>query len=215
MQKLAERHLKKPTQRNLQYSNATCRGAVVLLCSHIEGYIEDLCEVVLDRIVSKQSRKNKFPNRFYFQFLKGVILEIKSTEDPDAIISKMIGLYDEHHIHLPLQSTAGVFSDPLPLDAFVKGFSNPTFHKICKMLKNFGYEDYRADLQRTLRAEFLVHTNMIDNIIAQRNKIAHGDPHASSSPADIAEMILSVEKFCQSTDDLTAVWFSKNICAIR
>ena len=40
------------------HTKAVCRSSVVLLSSHIEGYIEGLGEVILDRIYRKNLGKN-------------------------------------------------------------------------------------------------------------------------------------------------------------
>jgi hypothetical protein len=82
-----------PRPHEAARAKALYRAAIVLLCSHIEGYIEELCTLAIDGIHSKQIKKSKLSNAFFFYFSRDIIEEIKNTSDPSAISLKVKGLY--------------------------------------------------------------------------------------------------------------------------
>jgi hypothetical protein len=56
---------------------------------------------------------------------------------------------------------------------------------------------------------------MVDQVVTQRNAIAHGDMITTGTPADLDEMIKRVKLYCRETDQVVGNWFTAQCCAIR
>ena len=213
LRKLAERNLRLSTPiRSSRIVNPLCRASIVLLSSHIEGYVEDLAEVILDRIVESEMQKNTLASRFLYYFSKDIVDEIRETRDPDKVAEKLRALLNRD---MDIWSTESTFQAYLPVERFISGFSTPKFEEVCRFIGRFGYQNYKRDLQRLLQANFQSCTNMVNNVVEQRNRIAHGDASISATPGDIVTMLDLVQTFCRSTDVVVGDWFKSVGCSIR
>jgi len=192
--------------------NATCRGAIVLLCSHVEAFIKTLGELGLDSLQAKAVSRTQVPSQLFYHISKDILDEIKDTSDPLKISEKVFQYLNEDSL---FWSKVGVFPQPIPADRFNKGFSNPAYPKIRAYFNRFGYGDYDRDLARKLRAKHQVTINTVNHLVDTRNKIAHGNASTSKTPAELKEMMHDVKLFCGSTDTIFASWWKKNFCAIR
>jgi hypothetical protein len=192
--------------------DALCRGAIVLLCSHVEAYIKELGEVTLDRLHSSRTDRSVVSQRVFYNISKDVISEIKDTSDHDLIAEKIFGFSQSD---LSFWSKTGPFPIQIPAERFNKGFSNPGFDKIKGYFHRFGYEEFRKDFYRKLKAKGTVTHNMVDHMVSTRNNIAHGDPSATKTPSDILDMISIVKLFCRTTDDVFCGWCRSKLCKLR
>jgi RiboL-PSP-HEPN len=192
--------------------NSLCRGAVVLLSSHLEAYIKDLGEVALESLFSKQVNRTAISSRLYFHISKHFFDDVQGTTDPEKLAEHLF-LFIQNDLHF--WSKVGPFPNQIPVEKFNKGFSNPAFAKICSYIGRFGYADYKRDLARRLTATYQPVTNMLDQLVITRNKIAHGDPLATKTPADVRLMIQSIQAFARTTDSLFSEWWKINFCTIR
>lgn len=192
--------------------NSLCRGAIVLLCAHLEAYIRELGETALDSIFTKSVDRSKISKRVFYNISKSFIQEVKDTEDHDALAEKLITFLKNDSV---FWATNGPFPQPLPADPFNAGFSNPSFSKIRAYFNRFGYDSYKSDLERTLKGDFLVGVNMVDQLVSVRNAVAHGDRVATRTPLEIKVMIKLIRTFAMVTDVTFSNWCGKNLCAIR
>ncbi len=192
--------------------NALCRGAIVLLSARVEAYVKEVGGVALDAMHSKRVPRARFSDRVFYYASKSILDEIQDTEDPDKIAAKVFSF---------LQSDGGLWSKtsslPTPIDAdrFSKGFSNPSFGKVCAYFGRFGYSNYSRDLGRILRARYGATTNMINHLVETRNNIAHGDPSATKTPDELRDMMILSRLFCRTTDSVFASWCGSSLCRIR
>jgi hypothetical protein len=192
--------------------SSLCRGAVVLLSSHLEAYIKELGEVALDSLHAKNVQRNNLSSRFFFYISKNFIDDLQDTAEPEKIAEHLFAFIDHD---LKYWSKVGAFPDPISVEQFNKGFSNPALSKICAYINRFGYAEYKRDLGREMKASFTPVTNMVEQLVKTRNKIAHGDPLATMPPADIRLMVDSIRSFAATTDSLFASWWKSNFCSIR
>ena len=191
---------------------ALCRSAIVLLSSHVEGYIENLADIILYKIVEKRIRKTKLSPQFLYFLSKDLLDKICDTENPEGAAKKVQELFSrDYHIW----DDSDYFGEDLQIDLFVSGFSNPKFVRIKRFFARFGYEDYSRDLGHNLKSNYKLCKNMVDNVVDQRNKIAHGDVTSTSTPRDLADMLELIQLYCRSTDEVIGGWFSKLGCPIR
>ena len=193
-------------------ARALCRAAVVLLCSRIEGYVEDLAEVIVNRVVENGIAKRSLSPRLLYYCSKDVIDDIRDTRDPDKVAGKIATIFERD---LDVWCDRESFSEELPLERIVAGFSTPRFKEVRKFIARFGYSDYRGDLASHLRANYLPCINMVDNVVEQRNKIAHGSVAPVGTPRDVKSMLDLVQVFCRTTDVVVGDWFRNLGCPIR
>ena len=198
--------------RSAPVARPLCRAAIVLLSSHIEGYVEDLAEVILRKIFEKMMPKSRLAPRFRYYFSKDILDEIRDTTDPDRISQKMARIFDRDS---DIWCDSETFFQELSAERFVSGFSTPRFDQIQRFVRRFGYRNYNHDLKVHLQANYSPCVNMVNNVVDQRNKIAHGDIVATTTPNDLADMMSLVRIFCRSTDLVVGNWFRSIGCPIR
>ena len=192
--------------------NALCRSSIVLLSAHLEAYVRELGEIALDSLVAKNVQRGSLVSRFYYHISQDLLREIRDAAEPERIGEKVFQFLARD---AGLWSRSGPFPASLPIDRFSKGFSNPAFGKITSYINRFGYSSYRTDLASTLRGLFNPTVNMVDHLVDTRNLIAHGDPSASKTPAEVADMIGIIRTFCITTDALFARWWKEGFCSMR
>ena len=194
--------------------NALSRSSIVLLSSRLEAYVKELGGIALDSLYEKSVPREKMPSQFYYHISKDKLDEIQDTSDPEKIARKVF-LFIERD--LPYWSRAEAFPKEIPIDRFNMGFSNPTLKRIGKYFNRFGYsgEDYQHDLYKRLANACLPTTNMVNQLVYTRNKIAHGDPMATQTPLELAKMIETIRLFCRCTDEVFASWWKTHFCSIR
>lgn len=192
--------------------SALCRSSVVLLSSHIEGYVRELGEQTLDRIVERRVSGSRLAPRFYYYTSRASIEEIRSTTEPDRIAEKVFSFSQGDHKYWDDTSD---FIHSIDARVFSHGFANPKFEKIKKYLNRFGYEDYRRDFFGALGPRGNIVSSAIDHIVDTRNSIAHGDRNVTKTPGEIKVMIEEAKLFCRTTDRVFGKWCARNICAIR
>lgn len=192
--------------------NALCRGSVVLLCSHIEGYAKEIGELTLSKIVEKRVCRSKVSNLISYYASGDLIFEIKDTTDREKIAKKIAKLFERD---LPLWEQVGPHPQPISEERFNKSFASPSFQKIASYIGRFGYSHFKRDLGEKMKGDYAAAKNLIDHVVDIRNKIAHGDPIASKTPSDLLDAIPMVKQFCRATDDVFSSWCKTNLCVIR
>lgn len=212
LRKLANEKEKADAIKHATDINALCRGGIVLLCSHIEGYVKEIGEVALDSLHSKGVVRTNISSKFFYHISKKEIDEIRDTTDHERVAEKIFSFLASDQ---PYWSRTGSFPSPIPAEKFNQGFSNPAYKKICTYFNRFGYSEYSSDLGNRLNAEYLPVINMVDHIVDTRNKIAHGDPAATKTPSEVQDMTKLAQNFCAATDSVFATWWRRNFCAIR
>jgi hypothetical protein len=192
--------------------NALCRGAIVLLSSHLEAFIKELGDLALTALHEKKISRQKLAPRIFYHISKQYFDELKGTSDPDKLAEKLFAFISND---LSYWAQSGYFPDPIPIELFNKGFSNPAFKKICSYFNRFGFEDYQKHLARKLKANFQTTITMVDHLVDVRNKIAHGDQSATKTPLDVKAMSAFICNYSRITDDVFAAWWKGNFCSIR
>lgn len=197
---------------NVNEIKALCRSSIVLLTSHVEGYVKDLAEISLDSIYRRAVPREGMSAKFFHAISKHHFDDLRNTSDPEKLANKIFLFLQEDYHYWQKQ---GPFTAPIPSDRFLKGFASPSLDKISSFLSRFGYSNLKSDLKSKLGADYHSVSNMIENVVSTRNNIAHGDSLESRTPSDLGQMIALTGKFCRATDDVFAGWASKAICPIR
>jgi hypothetical protein len=189
-----------------------CRAAVVLLSSHLEGYVKDLGELALDRLVAKAVPRSKIAATFFYTLSSEFVKGIKDTEDHEKLADKIFEFLSSDS---PLWSRQGPFPNPLDPARFSSSFQSPSVDKIAKFFRRFGYKTYTRDLGAHLKADYATVINCVGDLINTRNNIAHGNLSASRTPTDVRNTLSTIRAFVDATDSVFASWCAKNLCAIR
>ena len=202
----------RPTPSNLDKTSALGRAGVVLLCSHIEGYIETLGNLAIARIAGNSVPKASMAREFRYHLSRDLIEEINKSPDPDKIAEKIDGLMRRD---LSIWDNSTYFASPLPVESFTRTFSTPRHNNIRQFFRRFGYTNFDGELASRLQGDFPVCTNMIDRVVEERNKIAHGNALAKVTPNDLQAMSVWVRLYCRNTDHVVGDWFRGKGCTIR
>lgn len=192
--------------------NALCRGAIVLLSSHIEAYIKELAECLLDEIHSRSVDRSVLSDRFYYYASKEWVNKLKDSIEPESISAEVFGFLDTE---ADLWRRNGPLPRPIDSEKFCKGFANPKFEKIKRFLGRFGYDALRHHINITHRGDAALLISHLEQIVDTRNAIAHGESSATRTPAEVMTLIKSSKKFCRTVDDGFATWAKSTICPIR
>lgn len=191
------------------HTNALIRAATVLLSSHIQGYIEDLAELLLERAIASGKNGEIVPDTFRYQYLKGEISALRQSDDPEKLVRaarRLNAKSDILDISKPLPSIDG--------DASYKdGFGNPTSAEIKRFLSRFGVQNLESSLKIYLKTQTYIASNAVDQIIDRRTKIAHGDPLATLTPTEFLAYLNLVRKYCAAIDRSACKHFKKIGCA--
>ena len=156
--------------------------------------------------------KSKLPPAFFFYMSRDLFHSMGQTVDPEKIAEKVKILLQRDH---DIWSSDAHFEVPLPAERFLSNFATPKFDNINALIKRFGYATFKMDVQNSLKADGIIVMNMLDQVVHQRNKIAHGDDVTTSTYQDLEDMIKLVKIFCHTTDRVVGSWFARNGCPIR
>ena len=193
-------------------TNALCRGGLVLMCSHVEGYIEDLGSVAINHIEQKGIPKVSLATKFKYHLSQDLIRGINTSTDPSVIAERLQELLErDGHIW----DSSDHFAPPLPVDTFVGNFATPNHRAIRRFFGRFGYQEFHTDLNKHLLQNSAPCINMVNQLVDQRNKIAHGDAVTAGSPSDLEAMFRLVKLYCRGTDKVVGDWFRDQGCSIR
>lgn len=192
--------------------DSLCRSGVVLLCSHIEGYVENVGALAVERIGLKRISKGKMPAAFRYHLSRDLILGVKQSNEPEIIATRIDELMARD---ADVWNTTSHLSSPLSSEIFIGNFSTPKHDSISSFFGRFGYSDFHRDLLRRLTTQGPACTNMIDQVVDQRNKIAHGDQVTTGTPHELEDMLRLVKAYCKALDQVVGDWFRSIGCPIR
>ena len=200
-----------PTPSNLVRIKALCRGGIVLLCSHLEGYVEALGALAISRVAENRTPKSSLSPSFKYYLSRDLIDNIVVTV-PETVASRIDDFLNRDG-HIWDSSTR--FSPPLPVDQFVGRFATPNHENIRGFFRRFGYQNFHSELAAQLQVRFSACTNMVNHVVDQRNKIAHGDSLTDGTPTELHDMCSLVKLYCRHTDEVVGNWFKSRGCPIR
>src|ERR1043166_4027600 len=86
--------------------NALCRGAIVLLSSHVEGYIKELGELTLERLHSRGVPRQNIAPQFFYHLSKDKLGELRDAAQSDVIATRLFEIVQRD---LDLWSQIGPF----------------------------------------------------------------------------------------------------------
>lgn len=192
--------------------DALCRGAIVLLSSHVEAYVKELGECALDAIFNRGVCRSKLSPRIFFYASKGWVDRLKDATEPEKVSAEVFEFLCGD---AELWVRKGPLPNPIDSEEFSKGFANPKFDKVKKFLGRFGYDGLRHHINVSLGRDAGLAVSNLDQIVDTRNAIAHGEASATKTPGEVKLLVASARQLCRTVDDGFSNWCKSEICSIR
>lgn len=198
--------------KNPDTVNALCRGSVVLLCSHLEGYMEEIATIITERISAQKIKKNIIGDAFKYHNSKDFLSTIEETQNPNAKAQRLLALMqrDDH-----IWDSTDHYYKPLNTDIIIGDFATPKYDNCRRLIKKFGYITYHNDFNAHLKGQAVIVRNMIDAVVNTRNDIAHGDNSVKPTPSEVQNMEELTKTFCRTTDIIVCAYFKSKKCSLR
>jgi hypothetical protein len=171
--------------RDRQVNESLSRSVILLLCSHVENFLESLVRDILKFHESSETLSGDLPNNLKVkQILQSSdTLDLSYSGDKWRMIKRI-------HGH-PLSSndtkcTFGVFD----VDIQIKGFASPSPNNIKSLFNDVGLEEIWNKIRVKDDAERI--RRNLNVFIERRNNIAHGSSSDRPTPSDIREMVIDM-----------------------
>lgn len=181
----------------------------MLLVGHVQGFIEDLSDLLIDRLIFNSVPASKLPDRFRFSNLKHEIEELKQQPDPDKTVKKLRHIYTNQYAILDNQRNIDQYAVS---EQYKDGFGNPNHREIKKHMNKFGFIEFEGWMKARLKAQYLVTENALNFMVDKRVKIAHGDHQATLTTKELNDYSKLVRKYCASADMVTCRYFRRLGC---
>lgn len=191
------------------HTNALVRAATVLLSSHIQGFVEDLSDVIVDHLIKDNIDAIVIPETLRFHATRSAIKEIRDSLDPTSTITKLRNYQIDYGEILRI---SGKVSEKLADLEYKDGFRNPTIFEITKYFSRFGLNDFSGQMGKRLKNEWPIVENAVNQIVDRRNKIAHGDILATLTVSELSDYIKFARKFASATDRVVTSHFGNKGC---
>ena len=147
---------------------AVNRAAVVLLCAHLEGFLEELIGELVDHLNSSTPRTENVPLLLRAAHVTSDIDAIAAMTDAGARAERIESLFQDHR-DLWL---AGTLIFQLRVEKLTAGMSNPGAREISRLFLLAGVEDVFSEVTLTDGSD---PNKRINELVRVRNSIAHGE----------------------------------------
>lgn len=160
-------------------TSALCRAAIVLLCSHMEGYFENIVESFLQFHECNNTPHVNLPLSFKVLHLWKYI-EVSERVDNETKWHAIQALKSSYIADESGRCVKGTFN----LEVVTRGFSSPGSKEVEKLLKTIGIEHIWERIEE--RSGSRVLQGSLNALVNRRHPIAHGDSSAIATPHDVA-----------------------------
>lgn len=179
---------------DVETENALNRACIVLLCAHLEGFLEDLVTEAIDILVGRATIEN-LPLIFRTLHAEQHLKEIELARDRNARAPKIERMF---------KSEAPLWSDGQLLEATMvrakavcDELDNPSSRRIRQFLELIGV-DIDLHLANCSERDLL---DQVNGLVAKRNSIAHGEVSASATAVDVGRYLDIVEQLGRRVDE--------------
>jgi hypothetical protein len=177
---------------------ALCRAALVLLCSHMEGFFEDLVQDILQFHELNGTEIVNLPLRVrIIQIWKHLELADSATDE-----KKWAGIQairSSNVANESLRCEVGTFN----IDIHIRGFTTPGSKEVEKLLRSVGIDDV-WDLVEKKNSGSRILKHSLDALVYRRHPIAHGNADAKATPDDVKQYLRDMRKLAKLFDDVIA-----------
>lgn len=181
-------------------TNAVNRGALVLVCGHLEGYLEDLAVEVIDVLIQTGVDVDRLPRILRALHAEQHLTTLEPMRDRNARAPRIETLFQsEGELWRKGVALRVGFLDAATV---ASQMGNPGSKEIEQFLELLGVADLFDQLDLSGLSHLRSHVN---ELVAKRNAVAHGEVAATATAADVDRYIRAVEDLAAEVDDLVAV----------
>lgn len=175
---------------NVARDEALLRGAHVLLCSHLEGYFEDLICDLVDAYDKLTTRVISLPEELRARQVMGAT-SAWDIKDPKKRWEAVKAWAAHPLVNIAASKTPGSMESDLHID----GFSNPGTTEIENLFNTVGINDVWV-LFKAFEPDQII-SQSVNAIVHRRNQIAHGKTDATITLADAKIYVERAERLAE------------------
>lgn len=153
-------------------ASALNRALIVMLCSHIEGYLEDVVIEFVDELCKNRVQAGKVPGKLKVTYMTEYLKKLRYEE---SWIKKLFTDYSKLWIDNQILEEGDIEGERI-----VSDFGNPGSGKVEEILKCIGVEIWNQIPPKLKGVKY-----DLDAIVYRRNAIAHGDLESSVTSEDV------------------------------
>lgn len=171
--------------------NAINRASIVMLCGHIEGYVEDVLEEFIELIRDSRLDSRKIPIILKVMLCKPGLKSLSNSDH--NVLAKRIPIFIKNYEDIWL-SDGRLDSQRFP--EFIRNdwqIGNPWPKTILVYLERIGIVDVWDDTNRILKGD-------LETLVDKRNLIAHGHFEATATQEDVNRYIESAKNLVDLLD---------------
>ena len=180
---------------NVERDDALLRGSHVLLCSHLEGYFEDLVSDLITAYDHLASHVALLPEELRAQQVTGGSSKWE-IKDP----RKRWQTVQAWSTHPLIQSDAEKPIGCMEASLHIDGFSNPGSNEIESLFRTVGIPEI-WDSFRAIEPNQLIFQT-VNAIVHRRNQIAHGNADATITLSDANLYVQRAERIAEVFEQL-------------
>jgi hypothetical protein len=187
-------------------SNAVSKAGIVLLCAHLEGFLEDVAAEAIDLMVGR-AKIDDVPLLLRSLHVEEHLKALEPMKDPKARAPKIERMFQsEADLWLPGKVLQATMVRPKMV---CSEMSNPGSREIRQFLEllDVDIEDYLLSIGESGLL------NRVNGLVARRNSIAHGEVSATVTNADVEQYLELVEQLSRCIDDAVGLSI-KGMCGL-
>ena len=167
--------------------DSLCRAAIVLLCSHMEGFFERLVEDILrfHELNATSIVQLSIDLRVVQVWSRSKIVDSTNTQDRWKFIRQV---HTNRFVSDGQVCTAGMFD----LELHTKGFASPGSSEVGKLFCSVGVNNIWQTVQQETGSSTLMKS--LNGLVNRRNNIAHG---SLSDKPTLSDIKVSVQDMCK------------------
>jgi hypothetical protein len=185
-------------KENVARDEALLRGAHVLLCSHLEGYFEDLISDLIDAYDILTTQVTLLPEELRARQVMGAASKWE-IKDPYKRWEAVQAWTSHPLVHATVAKSPGCMESELHTD----GFSNPGTGEIEELFNTVGIANVWV-LFKAVEPDQLI-AQSVNAIVHRRNQIAHGNADATITLADEKLYVERAERIAEVFEQLVTV----------
>jgi hypothetical protein len=182
-------------KENVARDEALLRGAHVLLCSHLEGYFEDLIADLIDAYDHLASHVDLLPEELRAHQVIGGASKWE-LKDPDKRWQTVQQWAVHPLIHPGVEKPVGCMEAALHIDSF----SNPGSNEIEWLFRTVGISDVWTQF-KAIESDRVIFQS-VNAIVLRRNQIAHGKADATITLGDAQLYVQRAERIAEVFEQL-------------
>lgn len=189
---------------NRRKERALCRAALVLLCSHMEGFFEDLIEDVLSFHATNRTTILMLPAALRVRQSEGHVRILAERSNDGEKRWRVIQQFRSEPL---FDDTGQCMTGLLDATLHTHGFASPGSTELDGLFRSVGFAFLWTEIQsrpRGTRGDLL--KGALDAVVLRRHDVAHGDAGAVITPGDLGSYVDSMRELAERTDVVVGEW---------